>query len=62
MAGIDRDEKGIGALPPADLELMLCYLGEARQAALRATTALGSAWLQNLGRDTSLSFYVSNLT
>jgi tRNA threonylcarbamoyladenosine biosynthesis protein TsaE len=59
---VEWPEKGVGALPPADLELMLCYSGEARQAALRATTALGSAWLQNLGRDTSLSSYVSNLT
>ena len=31
-------------------------------ARLGATTSLGAEWLLNLGRDTSLSSYVSNLT
>ena len=59
---VEWPEKGGLALPPADLELTLRYSGEARRAAFRASTPLGSLWLDNLGHDTSLSFYVSNLT
>src|ERR1700733_5513087 len=47
---------------PADLELTFRYAGDARQAAVSAVTSMGSLWLKDLGRDTSLSFYVSNLT
>jgi tRNA threonylcarbamoyladenosine biosynthesis protein TsaE len=59
---VEWPEKGGLALPPADLELTLRYAGDARQAVLSAETSLGSCWLQDLGHDTSLSFYVSNLT
>ena len=59
---VEWPEKGGAALPPADLELLLNYAGGGRQARLAAVTPLGSAWLENLGSDTSLSFYVSNLT
>jgi len=59
---VEWPEKGGAALPPADLELLLNYAGDGRQARLTAATPLGSAWLGNLGSDTSLSFYVSNLT
>jgi len=59
---VEWPEKGGIALPPADLELTLRYSGEARRASLSAGTALGSRWLDNLGHDTSLSFYVSNIT
>jgi tRNA threonylcarbamoyladenosine biosynthesis protein TsaE len=59
---VEWPEKGGAALPPADMELWLQYAGDARAAHLRATTPLGNLWLENLGRDTSLSFYVSNLT
>jgi tRNA threonylcarbamoyladenosine biosynthesis protein TsaE len=59
---VEWPEKGGAALPPADLELLLKYAGDGRQAHLTAATPLGSAWLENLGSDTSLSFYVSNLT
>ena len=59
---VEWPEKGMGTLPPADLNLLLRYCGESRQASLSAATKLGSGWLQNLGRDTSLSSYVSNLT
>jgi tRNA threonylcarbamoyladenosine biosynthesis protein TsaE len=59
---VEWPEKGGAALPPADLNLTLQYAGEARQARLGATTSLGAEWLLNLGRDTSLSSYVSNLT
>jgi tRNA threonylcarbamoyladenosine biosynthesis protein TsaE len=59
---VEWPEKGGAALPAADVELTLCYADEARQATLRAATALGLIWLEDLGRDTSLSFYVSNLT
>jgi tRNA threonylcarbamoyladenosine biosynthesis protein TsaE len=59
---VEWPEKGGPALPPADLELLLNYAGDGRQASLTAATPLGSAWLEDLGSDTSLSFYVSNLT
>jgi tRNA threonylcarbamoyladenosine biosynthesis protein TsaE len=59
---VEWPEHGGAALPAADIELMLRYAGEARQATLSAATDLGLRWLQDLGRDTSLSFYVSNLT
>jgi tRNA threonylcarbamoyladenosine biosynthesis protein TsaE len=59
---VEWPEKGGDALPAADLEVSLSYAGEARQATLTAATALGRRWLGYLGRDTSLSFYVSNLT
>ena len=59
---VEWPEKGGGALPPADLNVTLRYAGEARQARLGAATSLGAEWLQNLGSDTSLSPYVSNLT
>jgi len=59
---VEWPEKGGTALPAADLEVRLSYAGEARQASLTAATALGQQWLADLGRDTSLRFYVSNLT
>ena len=59
---VEWPERGGDALPPADLNVTLRYAGEARQAALSAKTSLGIEWLQNLGHDTSLSIYVSNLT
>jgi tRNA threonylcarbamoyladenosine biosynthesis protein TsaE len=59
---VEWPEKGGAALPPADLDVSLRYAGEARQAGLSAKTLLGIEWLENLGRDTSLSFYVSNST
>jgi tRNA threonylcarbamoyladenosine biosynthesis protein TsaE len=59
---VEWPEKAGVALPAADLEVSLSYAHEARQATLTAGTALGESWLDHLGRDTSLSFYVSNLT
>jgi tRNA threonylcarbamoyladenosine biosynthesis protein TsaE len=52
---VEWPEKGGVALPPADLDLTLRYVGEARQAALSAKTLLGTEWLENLGRDGSLA-------
>jgi tRNA threonylcarbamoyladenosine biosynthesis protein TsaE len=59
---VEWPERGGAALPPADVDLTLRYAGDARQARLHPSTPLGLAWLQNLGHDTSLSFYVSNIT
>jgi tRNA threonylcarbamoyladenosine biosynthesis protein TsaE len=59
---VEWPDKGGAALPPADVELWLQYAGDARAAQLHAKTPLGNLWLENLGHDTSLSFYVSNLT
>ena len=59
---VEWPDRGVGALPPADLKLDLRYAGNGREARLCTATPLGSAWLANLGSDTSLSFYVSNIT
>lgn len=59
---VEWPDNGGAALPPADVELTLHYRGEARDACLEAESALGAEWLKNLGHDTSLRFYVSNLT
>jgi tRNA threonylcarbamoyladenosine biosynthesis protein TsaE len=59
---VEWPEKGTGALPAADVNLQLSYAGDARRARLSAETALGHAWLANLGLDNSLAPYVSNLT
>jgi tRNA threonylcarbamoyladenosine biosynthesis protein TsaE len=59
---VEWPERGGAALPAADVDLNLLYAGDARQAQLHAETPLGRAWLQNLGHDSSLRFYVSNLT
>jgi tRNA threonylcarbamoyladenosine biosynthesis protein TsaE len=59
---IEWPEKGGTAVPHADLKLSLTYAGESRRAVLGATTRVGELWLKNLGTDTSLRPYVSNLT
>jgi tRNA threonylcarbamoyladenosine biosynthesis protein TsaE len=59
---IEWPEKGGAAIPAGDVQLALQYAGEARVATLCAKSALGDAWLANLGRDTRLTPYVSNLT
>jgi len=45
---VEWPERGAAAVPPADLELNLRYVGEARQAALNAKTLLGAEWLEKL--------------
>ena len=57
---VEWPDRGGGALPPADLIVSLSYAGDARQASLRAATALGGTWLAKLGRDSSLRSYVSH--
>jgi tRNA threonylcarbamoyladenosine biosynthesis protein TsaE len=59
---VEWPEKGEGALPPADLNLVLRYAGEGRQASLGALSSQGAAWIENLGHDSRLAPYVSNLT
>ena len=59
---VEWSDKGAGVLPPADLNLVLSYAGDARQGHLSAETPLGAAWLENLGCDTRITPYVSNLT
>jgi len=59
---IEWPERGFGALPPADLNVLLRYVGEGRQAHLTGTTPLGVSWVEKLGRDNSLLPYVFNLT
>jgi tRNA threonylcarbamoyladenosine biosynthesis protein TsaE len=59
---VEWPEKGGAAVPPADLDLTLSYRGEARDACLRAATRVGTDWLRNLGLDTRLAPYLSNIT
>ena len=59
---IEWPEKGGNGLPAADVELTLEYAQSGRRGQLRARTALGKQWLHNLGHDTRLASYVSNLT
>jgi tRNA threonylcarbamoyladenosine biosynthesis protein TsaE len=59
---VEWPEKGGAALPPSDLDVTLRYSGDARAAVLGANTPLGAEWLDNLGHDSRLVPYVSNLT
>ncbi len=59
---VEWPDRGGAALPPADLTVALNYAGEGRQARVTAHSPLGSSWLDNLGSDTSLRGYLSNLT
>jgi tRNA threonylcarbamoyladenosine biosynthesis protein TsaE len=59
---IEWPQKGGLALPAADVDIGLQYAGGGRSASVSAQSPLGRVWLDNLGHDTSLSLYVSNLT
>ena len=59
---IEWPERGLEALPRADLTAHIDYDGEGRQVTLHAGSRSGGAWLHELGQDASLSPYVSNLT
>jgi tRNA threonylcarbamoyladenosine biosynthesis protein TsaE len=59
---IEWPEKGGDAVPHADVDLQLQYVGEARMASLSAVSEVGDRWLAKLALDTSLVPYVSNLT
>ncbi len=59
---IEWPEKGGIALPAADIDLHLEYTGEGRLATLSAARESGERWLGNLGLDSRLVPYVSNLT
>jgi tRNA threonylcarbamoyladenosine biosynthesis protein TsaE len=59
---VEWPENGGAELPPADLELELRYVGEARAGSLRASSARGQRWLDDLAKDSSLWRYVPNLT
>jgi tRNA threonylcarbamoyladenosine biosynthesis protein TsaE len=59
---IEWPEKGLGAIPPADLLLTLVYAGEARQVSIETQSGFADAWVLKLLQDGSLSPYVSNLT
>jgi tRNA threonylcarbamoyladenosine biosynthesis protein TsaE len=59
---IEWPEKGGLAVPAADVDVHLQYEGRGRSADVSSRSSLGRIWLENLGRDTSLTLYVSNLT
>lgn len=59
---IEWPEQGGLAVPAADIDLRLEYVGDGRLATLSARRSGGDEWLCNLGRDNRLVPYVSNLT
>jgi tRNA threonylcarbamoyladenosine biosynthesis protein TsaE len=59
---IEWPEKGGVAVPPADVSLCFRYADNAREVSITAHSPLGQVWLENLGLDSSLVAYVSNLT
>jgi tRNA threonylcarbamoyladenosine biosynthesis protein TsaE len=59
---IEWPARAAGRLPAADLDLVLEYFGAGRRARLSGSSALGTAWCENLLRDSSLIPYVTNLT
>jgi tRNA threonylcarbamoyladenosine biosynthesis protein TsaE len=59
---VEWPERGGSLLPPADVHLAFEYAGEARSAHLTALTPFGADWVCNLGDDSRLAPYVSNLT
>jgi len=59
---VEWPEKGGATVPRADVDLRLGYADEARSAQLRSLSATGEHWLRNLGDDTRLTPYVSNIT
>ncbi|MEJ2686096.1 MAG: tRNA (adenosine(37)-N6)-threonylcarbamoyltransferase complex ATPase subunit type 1 TsaE [Gammaproteobacteria bacterium] len=50
---VEWPERGRGALPPADLEVIIDYLDRGRRVAMAATTARGRDVLAQLGPETS---------
>ncbi|MGO9423998.1 MAG: tRNA (adenosine(37)-N6)-threonylcarbamoyltransferase complex ATPase subunit type 1 TsaE [Steroidobacteraceae bacterium] len=59
---IEWPERGGKAVPAADLELTLRYANGGRRSRLKAHTALGIEWLDDLRLDNKLASYVFNLT
>jgi tRNA threonylcarbamoyladenosine biosynthesis protein TsaE len=59
---VEWPERAAGSLPGADIDLTLMYAGDGRQSHLNAASPFGTKWLEDLGRDSSLRSYVSNLT
>ena len=59
---VEWPEKGVAALPRADLELTLSYHGASRCCRLSARTVGGQGLLDKLVKDNRLASYVSNLT
>jgi tRNA threonylcarbamoyladenosine biosynthesis protein TsaE len=59
---IEWPEKGGVAVPRADLVLTLEYDDAGRRATLLAAGEIGRDWLHELGQDSRLMPYVSNLT
>jgi tRNA threonylcarbamoyladenosine biosynthesis protein TsaE len=59
---VEWPDKGGSAVPRADVDLRLAYEDEARSAQIRNLSPIGERWLRNLGDDTRLTPYVSNMT
>jgi len=59
---IECPSKGARVLPPPDLTLALSFTEPGRLARLRTQGPLGERWRRNLGSDTRLITYLSNLT
>ena len=45
---VEWPERGVGVLPPPDLELYLLHEDESRRAQMQALSAVGDAWLNDV--------------
>ncbi len=59
---VEWPDKGARVLPPPDLAMALSFAEPGRIARITAHGLLGERWLGNLGNDTRLIPYLSNLT
>jgi len=58
---LEWPHKGMGSLPPPDLEISLEFAAAGRHARLGAAAERGANWLRNLRDDARLASYLSNL-
>jgi tRNA threonylcarbamoyladenosine biosynthesis protein TsaE len=45
---VEWPERGVGVLPPPDLELHLLHVDESRRAQMQALSAVGNVWLNDV--------------
>jgi len=59
---VEWPEKGLSALPKADLKVTLTYAGAGRLVRLQPASLRGGTWVNDLRQDARFISYVSNLT
>ncbi len=58
---IEWPERGGDAIPPPDLNILVAYRNDAREAHVQAVNSAGRAWLAKLNLQASIGAYVYNL-